>query len=376
MNFEFTEEQEMLRESLARFLRDKYDFDTRREIIASNEGWSREIWSGLAEMGVMGAAFPEDYDGFGGTHADLLIVMEELGRALVVEPYLPTVVLAGQLLRAAGGAQALALIPKISMGELIMAFGYAEPRSRFSLSHVETRAQESGDGYTISGRKAVVLGAPAADKLIVSARTSGAVADEDGISLFIIDRGQDGVRIEGYPTIDGLRAGEVHLENAAVARENLIGTAGGAFPLIERIIDRAIVAASAEAIGLCRRMNELTTDYCRQREQFGQPIGKFQVLQHKMVDMFIHAEEMVSMAYMAAMNADTEGHDLRIAASMAKVQLGKSLKFVGENAIQLHGGMGITEEMAVGHYFMHGTMLELLFGNTDYHRKRYQALAA
>lgn len=376
MNFEFTEEQEMLRESLARFLRDKYDFDTRREIIASNEGWSREIWSGLAEMGVMGAAFPEDYDGFGGTHADLLIVMEELGRALVVEPYLPTVVLAGQLLREAGGAQAQALIPKISMGELIMAFGYAEPRSRFSLSHVETRAQESGDGYTISGRKAVVLGAPAADKLIVSARTSGAVADEDGISLFIIDRGQDGVRIEGYPTIDGLRAGEVHLENAAVARENLIGTAGGAFPLIERIIDRAIVAASAEAIGLCRRMNELTTDYCRQREQFGQPIGKFQVLQHKMVDMFIHAEEMVSMAYMAAMNADTEGHDLRIAASMAKVQLGKSLKFVGENAIQLHGGMGITEEMAVGHYFMHGTMLELLFGNTDYHRKRYQALAA
>ncbi len=376
MNFEFTEEQDMLRETLGRFLRDKYDFDKRRAIIESEEGWSREIWSGLAEMGVMGAAFPEDYDGFGGTHADLLVVMEELGKAIVVEPYLPTVVLCGQLLREVGGAHAQSLIPRICAGELIMGFGYAEPRSRFSLSHVETTAEKKGDHYVLSGRKGVVLAAPIADKLIVSARTSGAVTDEDGISLFLIDRDQDGVRIDGYPTIDGLRAGEVALDGAAVAKENLVGPEGGAYPLIERTIDRAIVAASAEAIGLCRRMNELTTDYCRQREQFGQPIGKFQVLQHKMVDMFIHAEEMVSMAYMAAMKADTEGHDLRVAASMAKVQLGKSLRFVGENAIQLHGGMGITEEMAVGHYFMHGAMLELLFGDTDYHRKRYQALAA
>lgn len=374
MNFDFTEEQTMIRDSVSRFLREKYDFETRQAIIQSEAGWSRDVWQQLAEMGLMGAAFPEEYDGFGGSAADMLVLMEEFGRGLLVEPFLPTVVLCGQLLRHAGGDHAQALISQIISGDLIMGFGYGEPRSRFNLAHVETTAKRDGDTYTVNGRKAVVLAAPIAGKLIISVRTSGSVSDTDGISLLIVDRAQDGMRIEGYPTIDGHQAGEVYFENAQIPASQLLGAEGKAFDLIERTIDGAIHAVSAEAIGVCRKMTELTGEYARQREQFGQPISKFQVLQHQMVDMFIHTEEMVSMAYMATMKLDTPGHDPRVTASAVKVQLGKSCKFVGEAAIQIHGGMGITEEMAVGHYFMHATMLEQLFGNSDYHLKRYQAL--
>lgn len=374
MNFEFTEEQTMLRDSLSRFLRDKYDFEARQTIIQSDAGWSKDIWTQFAEMGLMGAAFPEDHNGFGGSSADLLVLMEEFGKALVVEPFLPTVVLAGQILRHVGGPHASTLIPQIIAGEQIMGFGYAEPKSRFHLSHVETTAKKDSNSYILNGHKAVVLAAPLADKLIISARTSGKTRDEAGISLFLIDTQQDGIRIEGYPTIDGMQAGEVYLENAKVPVENLLGAEGSAFSLIEQVIDGATNAICAEAIGVCRKMCELTNEYTRQREQFGVPISKFQVLQHTMVDMFIYAEEMTSMAYMAAMKADTPGFDTRQSASAAKVQLGKSCKFVGEAAVQLHGGMGITEEMAVGHYFMHGTMLNTLFGNQEYHMKRYQAL--
>ena len=274
----------------------------------------------------------------------------------------------------AGGDMASDLIAQISGGELVMGFGFAEPHSRFDLNHVETSARKEGDSYILSGHKSVVLAAPIADKLIVSARTSGSARDEAGISLFLINKNTDGVSIQSYPTIDGLQAGDVALDNVTIPAANLLGTEGQAFPIIEKVIDRATIALAAEAMGLCRKMSELTNEYARTREQFGQPISKFQVLQHRMVDMFIYTEEMISIAYMAAMKADTQGHDTRIAASSAKVQLGKSCKFVGESAIQIHGGMGITEEMAVGHYFMHATMLEALFGNTDYHLKRYEAL--
>ncbi len=371
MNFEFSEEQQMLRDSLSRFLRDKYDFEERQKIIASDDGWSREKWNQFAEMGLMAAAFPEDYDGFGGTSVDLMVIMEEFGKGLVVEPYLPTVVLSGGLLLETGGDKAKELIPAIASGELVMGFGFAEPHSRFDLFHVDTKAAKQRTDYILSGRKAVVFAAPIADKLIVSARTSGSNRDTDGISLFLLDTNTDGVRIDGYPTIDGLRAGDVYLDNVKIPAVNMIGEEGKALPTIEKIIDKAIVALSAEAMGVCRKMCELTSEYCRAREQFGQPISKFQVLQHTMVDMFIHTEEMTSMAFMAAMKTDANGHD-KAAASSAKVQLGKSCKFVGESAIQLHGGMGITEEMAVGHYFMHSTMMESLFGNSDYHLKRYQ----
>ncbi|MEM1193805.1 MAG: acyl-CoA dehydrogenase family protein [Pseudomonadota bacterium] len=376
MNFDFTEEQTMIRETVKRFMREKYDFDTRQAIIASEAGWSPDIWQQLAEMGLMGAAFPEAFDGFGGTAADIMVLMEEFGEGLLVEPFFPTVILAGQILREVGDEQARALIGKIIAGEAIMAFAHDEPKARGVINHVETTAKANGDGFVLSGHKAVALGAPLAHHIIVSARTSGNDQSTEGISLFLVDPAQDGVSIHAYPTIDGMRAGDIHLDQVRVNKSALLGPQDQALAIIETVIDRAITAMSAEAAGLCRKMSDLTRDYCRQREQFGTPISKFQVLQHQMVDMFIHTEEMSSMAFMAAMDHDTPGRDTRRAAAAAKVQLGKSVKFVGETAVQLHGGMGITEEMAIGHYFMHGTMMENLLGDSGFHLRRYQAAVA
>ena len=371
MNFEFSDEQNMVRDSLSRFLRDKYDFKAREKILATDAGWSREIWQGLAEMGIMSAAFPERYDGFGGTASDTLVIMEELGKALVVEPFLPTVMLAGQLLRYLEGPHADALIPQICAGELIMGFAHYERKSRFARTHVACTAKSSDGGYVLNGHKAVVLGASIADKLIISARTSCDVNDPQGISLFLVDANTDGVSIQGYRNIDGHPAGDVTLENVKLSKDALIGIENEANVAVDFVIDHALLAVSAEGVGLCKQMCALTNEYIQQRKQFGQPIGKFQVLQHNMVDMFIHQEELISMSFMAAAKMDSEGYDTSKAASAVKVQLGKSTKFVGENAVQLHGGMGITEEMSIGHYFMRGTMLELMFGNTDYYVGRF-----
>lgn len=375
MNFEFSEEQNMLRDSLARLLSDTYDFDARKKIIESDEGWSRDIWKTLAELGVFAAAFPEEYDGFGGTASDSLVIMEELGRVLLVEPFLPTVILCGQILRAIGGDHAQALIPQIISGDAILGFGHAEPKSRSVLSSVETSAVQDGEDYILNGHKAVVLAAPIADKLIVSARVSGDKKDTDGLSLFIMDATHPGITIQPYKTIDGLQAGDVLLENVTLPAAALLGPSGKAYDLIEAIMNAAILAVSAEGVGVCKRMCELTNEYIQTRKQFGQAIGAFQVLQHKMVDMFIHKEELISMTYMGAAKMDSGDYNNPAVASAIKVQLGETCKFVGENAVQLHGGMGITEEMAVGHYFMRATMLELLFGNTDFHLGRFQRAA-
>ncbi len=371
MNFEFSDEQNMVRDSLSRFLRDKYDFKARETILESDAGWSREIWAGLAEMGIMSAAFPEEYDGFGGTASDTLVIMEELGKALLVEPFLPTVMLAGQILRHAGGANADALIPQICAGELIMGLGHYEPKSRFARNHVTSRAQKTADRYILNGHKAVVLGASIADTLIISARTEGDDKDMAGISLFLVDAKAEGVSIQAYRNIDGHPAGDVTLENVTVSKDALIGQEGDSFQRIDTVLDHALLAVSAEGVGICKQMCTLTNEYIQQRKQFGQPISQFQVLQHRMVDMFIHQEELVSMSFMAAAKLDSEGYDRSKTASAVKVQLGKSCKFVGENAVQLHGGMGITEEMSIGHYFMRSTMLELIFGNTDYYVKQF-----
>jgi hypothetical protein len=374
MNFDFTEEQNMLRDSLSRFLREKYDFEARTKILASDAGWSRDVWEQFAEMGLLMVPFAEEYDGLGGDLTDIMVVMEEIGKSIVVEPYLPTVVLAGGLLQATGGDLAKEWLPQIGAGAAIMGFGYTEPHSRFDLFHVDASAKKDGDAYVLNGRKSVVLAAPIADRLIVSVRTGGGSRDRDGISLVMIDPSADGVTIESYPTIDGLQAGDVVLENVRVPADQLLGAEGAALPVIEKVIDQGIAAIAAEATGACKVMCELTQSYCRERKQFGVPISKFQVLQHKMVDMFIHTQEITSMTFAAVIKQLEDAEDAEAMTAAAKVQLGKSVKFVGENAIQLHGGMGITEEMAIGHYFMHTTMLELMFGNTDYHHKRYEAL--
>jgi pimeloyl-CoA dehydrogenase small subunit len=376
MDFSFTEEQTLLRNSVQSFLQDKYDFETRRKISASPEGWSRELWQQFAELGLLAAPFSEEQGGLGGSAIETMIVMEEFGRSLVVEPFLETVVLAGGFLRQAGTpAQQEAHIPGIIGGETVWAFAYAEPQGRYNLADLTTTAKADGDGYVINGYKCVVLAAPWADKLIVSARTSGGQRDADGVSLFIVDKNSAGVSTRDYPTVDGRRASEVTLENVKVGADAVIGEVDKALPLIEMVTDQAIAALSAEAIGGMKELNEATVEYCKTRKQFGVPIGSFQVLQHRMVDMFMAYEQSVSMTYMVALKLDEDGAERRKAASGAKVQIGKAGRYVGQQAVQLHGGMGMTDELNVGHYFKRLTMIDTQFGNVDHHLARYSTAA-
>lgn len=375
MDFSFTEEQTLLRNSVQRFIQDKYDIEARRKIINSEEGMSRDNWNAFAELGLLMAPFPEEYGGLGGDNIDMMVIMEEFGRGLVVEPYLQTVVLAGSFILHGGSEdQKQTLIPEIAGGETIYAVAFAEPQGRYNLADLTTKAEKSGDGYTINGYKAVVLGGPWADKLIVTARTSGGERDEDGVSVFIVDKSADGVSTRDYPTVDGLRASEVTLENVSLGADALLGKEGKGLGLVEKVFDIGIAALCAEGCGALRVLTDSTVEYCKTREQFGQPIGKFQVLQHRMVDMFMETEQMVSMTYMVNLKLGESDVERKKAASAAKVQLGKSGKFVGQSAIQLHGGMGMTDELHVGHFFKRVTMMDTLFGNVDHHLKRYTSL--
>lgn len=377
MDFSFTEEQTLLRNSVQRFIQDKYDIEARRKIINSEEGMSRDNWATFAELGLLMAPFPEEYGGLGGDNIDMMVIMEEFGKGLVVEPYLQTVVLAGSFILHGGNEdQKQTLIPEIAGGEKIYAVAFAEPQGRYNLADLTTKAEKSGDGYTINGYKAVVLGGPWADKLIVTARTSGGERDEDGVSVFIVDKSADGVSTRDYPTVDGLRASEVTLENVSVGADALLGKEGKGLGLVEKVFDIGIAALCAEGCGALRVLTDSTVEYCKTREQFGQPIGKFQVLQHRMVDMFMETEQMVSMTYMVNLKLGESDVERKKAASAAKVQLGKSGKMVGQSAIQLHGGMGMTDELHVGHFFKRVTMMDTLFGNVDHHLKRYTSLDA
>ncbi|PKP99974.1 MAG: pimeloyl-CoA dehydrogenase small subunit [Alphaproteobacteria bacterium HGW-Alphaproteobacteria-12] len=376
MDFSFTEEQTLLRNSVQSLLADKYDFDTRRKIVKSADGWSPEIWAQFAEMGLLAAPFSEEQGGFGGGAIETMIVMEEMGRNLVVEPYLETVVLAGGFLREGANAdQQAAHIPGIVDGSTVWTFAYAEPQGRYNLADLVTTAKKDGDGYTINGYKAVVLGAPWARKLIVTARTSGGQRDRDGISVFIVDKSTAGVSTRDYPTVDGRRASEITFENVKVGADALIGTEGKGLPLVEKVTDQAIAALSAEAVGCMGELNKATVEYCKTRKQFGVPIGKFQVLQHRMVDMFMAYEQSVSMTYMVNLKLEEDEAERVKAAAGAKVQIGKAGRFVGQQSVQLHGGMGMTDELNVGHYFKRLTMIDTQFGNVDHQLKRYSTAA-
>lgn len=372
MDFSFTQEQVLLRNSVQRFVQDKYSFEARKAILASEEGWRRENWRAFAELGLMAAPFAEEYGGFGGGAIEAMIILEEFGKGLVVEPYLQTVILCGGLINIAGSkAQKAALLPQIASGDLILAFAYAEPQGRFNLADLVTRAEKSGDGFVLNGNKAVVAAAPWADKLLVSARTSGGQRDKDGITLFIVDRQAAGVNRRDYPTIDGQRASEISFENVRLSADAVIGQIGEGLVPLEEAMDRAIAAQCAEAVGCMRVLTDTTVEYCKTRKQFGQPIGKFQVLQHRMADMFMECEQSLSMTYMVNLKLDESETERMKAASAAKVQIGKSGRFVGQQAIQLHGGMGMTDELNVGHYFKRLTMIDAQFGNVDYHLKRF-----
>jgi hypothetical protein len=375
MDFSFTDEQSMLRDTVASYLADHYSFDQRRAMLAKEPGWSPAIWKAFAEeLGILGAPFSEELGGLGGGPVENMIVLQEMGRSLVVEPYLGTVVIGGGFLKHSGHAGAEALIGQIIGGEAIFAFAYAEPQGRYNLADLKTTAKKEGAGWMLNGAKAVVIGAPYATHLIVTARTGGGQRDQEGVSVFIVEKSAAGVSTRDYPTVDGFRASEVTLENVRVGAEALIGPEGQAMPLIEKVVDEAVVATCGEACGVLAKLHEGTLEYTRQRRQFGQPISAFQVLQHRMVDMFIQVEQAISMTYMATIKLADDGQRAKSAAA-AKVQIGKACRFVGQNAIQLHGGMGMTDEMAIGHYFKRATMIESAFGSTDHHLARYEFLS-
>ena len=376
MDFSFTDEQTMLRDTVASYLADHYGFDARRAAVSSAEGWRPAVWKAFAnDLGILGASFSEDQGGLGGDATDVMVVMEEFGKALVVEPYLGTVVIGGGFLKHAAPAGADEMIGKIIAGDATLAFAYAEPQGRYTLNDLKTTARQDGAGYLLNGHKAVVIGAPWASHLIVTARTGGAQRDAGGVSVFLVDKHAKGITTRDYPTVDGRRASEVMFENVSLGAEALIGPEGAALPLVEQVVDEAIAATCAEACGVLRKLHENTLAYTRERKQFGAPIASFQVLQHRMVDMFIQLEQAISMTYMAHIRLGEPAPERAKAISAAKVQIGRACKFVGQNAIQLHGGMGMTDEMAIGHYFKRATLIEGEFGSVDHHLRRYEVLS-
>jgi pimeloyl-CoA dehydrogenase small subunit len=376
MDFSYTEEQTLLRNSVSKYLADKYTFDSWRKFTRSDLGRDPTHWKQFAELGLLAAPLPEEHGGLGGGAVDASVVMEEFGKALVVEPYVTTVIIGGGLLKHGGNdAQKSEWLNKIAAGETMMAFAFAEPQGRYNLADLTTSAKKQGGGYVLNGQKAVVVGAPWADQLIVTARTAGGQRDAKGVSVFLVDKKAKGVSTRDYPTVDGLRASEITFENVEVPGANTIGPVDDALPLIERVVDEAIAATCAEATGCMKVLVDTTVAYSKQRKQFGVPIGKFQVLQHRMVDMFVNYEQSVSITLMVTLKLDESGAERAKAASAAKVTIGKSGRFVGQSAVQIHGGMGMTDELNVGHYFKRLTMIDALYGNVDHHLKRYAALS-
>ena len=372
MDLSYTETQDMLRDTLARFLADNYDFETRKKMLDRSEGRDPGIWRALsAELGLTGAAFAEEHGGLGGGAIENMIMMEELGKVIAIEPWLQTVVIGGGALKAVGGAQADALIPAIIGGDAIFAFAYAEPQGRYDLANIETSAKGDGSGYVLNGHKAVVYAAPWATHLLVTARTGGSRAERAGVELFLVDANAKGVTRRDYPTVDGFRASEVYFENVSIPGDALLP---GGIDLIERLVDEASVALCAEGSGVARKLLEGTVEYTKQRKQFGQPIGKFQALQHRMADMLVEAEQIASMTLMGTLRLDLPTDQRKAAVSLAKAKVARSIKFVGQSAVQTHGGIGITMELGIGHYFKRATMIESQFGSADHHLARYEAL--
>jgi pimeloyl-CoA dehydrogenase small subunit len=374
MDFRLSDEQKLLQDSVGRFIAGEYTLEKRRGYMKQPEGFSRDNWRKLAELGLLGLPLPEDAGGSGGSGSDVMVVMEQFGRGLVVEPYLASVILCGGLLKQGGGHHDL--LSRLAAGDTLMAFAHGERQARYTLHDIETTARRAGGGFVLNGHKSVVLHGDSADTLIVSARTSGASRDRNGISLLIVDRAAKGLTVRGSPTIDGLRSAEIALADVQVGGDALLGPADAALPAIERAVDGAIAAVCAEAVGAMAVLVETTLDYLKTRQQFGAPIGRNQALQHRMVDVQIAFEQAKSMACFAAMMTDsTDDAARRRAISAAKVQIGRSGKFVGQQAVQLHGGIAMTDEYKAGHYFKRLTMIGSQFGDADHHLGQFAALS-
>jgi len=372
MDFDLSEEQRLLKDSVEGLLADSYDFDQRKKYAKEKGGWSKAVWGKLAEQGLLGLPFSENDGGFGAGAVETAIVMEALGKALVLEPYLSTVILGGGFLRHGGSdAQKAAHIPAIIDGSKTLAFAQLEKNSRYNLADVTTAAKKKGNGWVIDGEKFVVLHGETADTLIVTARTKGGQRDRNGIGVFLVPANAKGVTVKGYATQDGMRAADIRFEGVEVGADAAIGDPENGLPLIERVVDEARIAMCAEAVGAMDESLKSTVEYLKTRKQFGVAIGQFQTLQHRAADMFVALEQARSMSIFATMASDFEDAKERAkAVAAAKVQIGKSLKFVGQQSIQLHGGVGMTMELKIGHYFKRLTMIENTFGDTDYHLRR------
>lgn len=372
MDFDLSEEQRLLKESVDGLLTDAYDFEQRKKYMKEKGGWSKAVWSKLAEQGLLGLPFAEADGGFGAGGVETMIVMEALGRALVLEPYLATVVIAGGFLRHGGSAeQKAAHIPAIIDGSKTFAFAQLEKNSRYDLFDVATTAKKKGSGYVIDGEKFVVLNGEAADTLVVTARTKGNQRDKSGIGVFLVPADAKGITKKAYPTQDSFRAADITFTGVEVGADAVIGDPENGLVLIERVADETRTALCAEAVGAMDELLKTTVEYLKTRKQFGVPIGSFQVLQHRAADMFVALEQARSMSLYATMASEFDNAKERATAvAAAKVQVGKSLKFVGQQSIQLHGGIGMTMEAKIGHYFKRLTMIENTLGDADYHLRR------
>lgn len=377
MDFSFTEEQQMLQDSVQKFVHKNYDFETRKGILSSPKGFSDENWKLFAELGWLTVPFTEADGGFGGSAVDLMVMMEEFGKGMVVEPFVASAVLGGSLVAAQGtAAQKEALLPAIMAGELQLACAIAEPASRYNLANVNTRASQSGGKIALNGEKVNVLNGAGADKLLIVARESGERMDAQGISVFIVDAQSPGIDCHGYQTMDGHPAASVRLKGVSLSEADRLGAAGAAHPALVAAVDRATLAVAAEAVGVLDCLLQKTVEYSKTRKQFGVAIGTFQALQHRMADMFIECQLAKSIVMMAAMKLDSSDTVTakQQAVSAAKSRVGKAILKVGQEAVQIHGGIGITDELDVAHYFKRATAIETLFGNSDYHLTRFAAL--
>lgn len=375
MNFDFTEEQGMLRDSVARYVQDDYDFETRRTIADSDEGIDRAKWQTFAELGWLSIPFAEEHGGFGGNAVDMMVVMEEMGKGLVLEPYFATVLLYGGLLQKGGSDDLQAThIPSVIDGSSLGAFAYLERQSRFEIADVKTTAVASGGNFTLNGEKVVVFNGANADQLIVSARTSGEQSDEAGISLFLVPADAAGLERIDYRIMDGQRVANIVLKDVTVPAANLVGELDGAYSLIQSVVQDAHLALSAEALGIMQQLNAKTVEYTRTREQFGVAIGSFQALQHRMVDTFMSYEQAKSLLYRAVCALEDEKEDANTAIHALRVMVDRAGKHIFGEAIQLHGGMGITDELDIGHFAKRLMMINTTFGNGDYHQAKFNAL--
>jgi alkylation response protein AidB-like acyl-CoA dehydrogenase len=374
MHFGLTPEQQLLGDTVQRFLAREYGFEARRKILKTPEGWSRDIWGRLAEMGLLGLQVPEEHFGMAPATVETLLTMTAMGKALVVEPYLASAILGTVLVRELGSsAQQEALLRPMAAGERIAVPAHGEEGARYDLARVATTAAREGSGWRVRGRKAVVEHAPQADVLLVSARTGGAPGEAKGISMFLVPRSAAGVSLAAYPTLDGRRAADVALD-VALPADALLGPEGDAFRGISTAFDLGVAALCAEGVGTLQAALDATIDYTKTRKQFGVPIAKFQALQHRMVDMLMHVEQARSMSYLASMRAgEGDPGERRRALSAAKVTVGQACRFVGQQAVQLHGGMGVTDELPVSHAFKRLVAIEMALGDTEHHLEQFIA---